>query len=433
MKPEIRQEPAHGGRLDSARLAGAGALDLFSAVGRPLRPVVALARKTAALRPRFGQGVAADRRIDEDADAPWFWRSFVVLVLVPVAASFVYFHILASDQFVSEMRFAVRGTTESLPGSDALAASGIGMLAALNVNQDAFILADYIKSQKIIDDLSKEIDLRAIFSRPGADFLARFDPSQSPEDFLRFWRKAVDPVVEIASGIVTVRVRTFVREDSVRLAAAIRARCDAVINDLLDRMRGDMIARGEAEVKVAMDRLAVKRASLEGFRNTRMSIDPLASAHSLGDTITDLRRDLVGVEVNLASARDSLGADALRIKMLESDRGLLSSQIAALEAKVTGTGANAATAAAALADYDRLDVEKDLAEKRVQLAERLLDNARTDGNRRHIYLVSIEDPTTPESSLFPRRGGEILSILIAALTIWSVIALTVSGVRDHAR
>jgi capsular polysaccharide transport system permease protein len=347
--------------------------------------------------------------------------------------SFVYFQIFASDQFISEMRFAVRGSTEVLPGGHVLASSGLGTLASLNANQDVFIVADYINSQAIIDDLSKEIDLRAIFNAPGADFLARFAPSRPSEEFLRYWRQAVRTSVEVISGILTVEVRTFLPEDSFRLASAIRARCDMMVNQLLAKMRSDVTERAEGEVKAAMDALAVRRAILERFRNARMSIDPLGSARSLGSTITQLRRDLVAVEVDLARARDALDADALSIRLLESNQVILTAQIATLEAKITGAAVDPSTASAALAEYDRLEVEKTLAAKRVSVAEKILDNARADANRQHLHLVSIEDPTRPQSSLFPHRGYMIGMIFLGAFGVWAVVSLTVASIRDHAR
>ena len=163
----------------------------------------------------------------------WLWRSFIVLVLAPLVTSSIYFGFLASDQFGSEMRFAVRGATELLPGSDALAASGLGTLASLNSSQDVYIVADYIASRSMIDDLSKEIDLGAIYGKRG----------RAVEDLLRYWRSMVQTSVEPASGIVTVTVKTFSREDSVRIATAIRARCDIVANQLLDRVRHDAVDR----------------------------------------------------------------------------------------------------------------------------------------------------------------------------------------------
>lgn len=429
MTSEIRQEVASE-RLPGLRFS-------VSAVGvagvrLSIRQFAAVAGKAAGLRARFGRRALEADGVD-DEEANWFRRSFFVLVVLPVAASFVYFQFLASDQFISETQFAVRGATKSLIGADALAASGLGVLAGLSANQDVFIVAEYIRSQRIIDDLSNEIDLRAIFSAPRADFLSRFDPSKSRDDFLRYWRKAVEAQVEVVSGLLTVRVKTFSSADSVRLATAIRARCDAIVNELLDGMRRDMTKRGEAEVRAAMDRLAEKRARLEQFRNARMAIDPLNSAHSMSETITELRRELIEVEVKLASARSALDPDGLQIKILRSDHSILAAQIASLEGKITSVAPNPATAAAALAEYDRLEVEKTLSEKRAALAEQLLDKAREDANRRHIYLASIEDPTTPQSSLFPRRGFATLTVFFGALAVWCVVSLAVAGVRDHAK
>jgi capsular polysaccharide transport system permease protein len=380
---------------------------------------------------RSGTGVA-EATATPDARSSWLWRSFIVLVLAPLVTSSIYYGFLASDQFGSEMRFAVRGATEVLPGSDALAASGLGTLASLNSNQDAFIVADYIESRSMIDDLSKEIDLGSIYSKAEIDRWAGFAPSRPAEHLLRYWRSMVHTSVEAASGIVTVTVKTFSREDSVRVATAIRARCDVVANQLLNRVRHDAIERAKAEVKTAMAQLSARQASLELFRNARMQIDPLAFARSLGETITALRRDLIGVEVKLDSAKASLDSDAPQIKMLAANRQILSDQIAALEARITGAHLNSPAASAALAEYDKLDVEKSLAEQAAVLAERMLDNTKVDANRHHIYLVAIEDPTVPQSPIAPRRAHMILLISLGALSFWSLIAVIATNVRDHA-
>ncbi|MGB6327050.1 MAG: hypothetical protein WBG11_15090 [Methylocella sp.] len=366
-----------------------------------------------------------------DARSSWLWRSFVVIVLAPLVTSSIYFGFLASDQFGSEMRFAVRGATEVLPGSDALRASGLGTLASLNSSQDVYIVADYIASRSMIDDLSREIDLRAIYSKPGIDRRSRFVASRPAEDLLRYWRGKVQTSVDAASGIVTVTVKTFSREDSVRVATAIRARCDIVANQLLSRMRHDAVERAKAEVKTAMTQFSARQASLEQFRNARMQIDPLALARSLGETITKLRRDLINVEVKLDTAKASLDSDAPQIKMLAANRQILSDQIAALEARITGANLGSPTASAMLAEYDKLDVELRMAEQAAALAERMLDNAKVDANHHHIYLVAIEDPTIPQSPIAPRRAHMILLISLGALSLWSLIAVIAANVRDH--
>ena len=382
-------------------------------------------------KPSYPGTVAAAATTATDPRSSWLWRSFIVVVLAPLVTSCVYFGFLASDQFGSETRFAVRGATELLPGSDVLAASGLGILTSLNSNQDIYIVADYIDSRSMVDDLSKEIDLGAIYSKPGIDWWARFFRSGAAEDLLRYWRAMIQTSVEAASGIVTVTVKTFSREDSVRVATAIRARCDIVANQLLNRVRHDATERAKAEVKTAMAQLSARQASLEQFRNVRMQIDPLALARSLGETITTLRRDRIGVEVKLDTAKASLGSDAPQFNMLAANRQILSDQIAALEARITGANLNSPTVSAALAEYDKLDVEKSLAEQAAVLAERILDNTKVDANRHHIYLVAIEDPTVPQSPIGPRRTHMILLISLGALSFWSLIAVIAANVRDH--
>lgn len=373
----------------------------------------------------------AQARTAMDARSSWLWRSFLVLVLAPAVVSSIYFGFLASDQFGSEMRFAVRGATEVLPGSDALAASGLGTLASLNSNQDVFIVADYIASRSMIDDLANEIDLGAIFGKSRFGRWGGFVPFRSAEDLLSYWRGMVETSVEPASGIVTVTVKTFSREDSVRVATAILARCGVVANELLNRVRHDAIERASAEVRSMRSQLSARQAGLEQFRNARMQIDPLALARSLGKTITTLRRELIGVEVKLDIAKASLASDAPQIRMLAADRQILSDQIAALEARITGADLNSPTTSALLAEYDQLDVKKSLAEQAVLAAEKMLDDAKVDANQNHIYLVSIEDPTVPQSAIEPKRAKMILLILLGALSVWSLTSVIAANVRDH--
>jgi capsular polysaccharide transport system permease protein len=372
---------------------------------------------------------ADEAKAPADPRSSFFWRSFIVLVIVPFVTSSIYFGFLASDQFVSEMRFAVRGETEPLPGTDAL--TGVSTVAALDSNQDGYIVADYIASRSMIDDLSKEIDLAAIYGKAGIDWWARFDSSKVAEKLLNYWRGMVQPSVEIVSGIVTVTVNAFSREDSVRVATAIRARCDIVANQLLNRARHDAIERAEAEVKTAMAQLSARQAGLEQFRNARMQLDPLALARSLGETITTLRRDLIDLDVKLDIAKASVNSDAPQIKVLVANRQILAGQIATLEARITGTNLNSPTASAVLAEYDKLDVEKSLAEKALELAETMLDDAKADAIHHHIYLVAIEDPTVPQSPIEPSRAQMILIISLAALSFWSLITVIAANVRDH--
>ena len=95
--------------------------------------------------------------------------SFVVVVAVPAILAGVYYFLIAADQYVAEFRFALR-TIEPVRNE---VPTILGNVGPSPVGVDSYAVVQYIGSRDIIDDLSKTIDLREMFSRPEADWPAR--------------------------------------------------------------------------------------------------------------------------------------------------------------------------------------------------------------------------------------------------------------------
>jgi capsular polysaccharide transport system permease protein len=379
------------------------------------------------------EGAAAEAGAPPQTSAdgpPWLVASFVALVIAPIFAVSVYLFLFASNQFVSEVRFAVRGSTEKLPGTDALGATA--SLTYLNSNQEVYAIADYIRSRSALEDVGKAVDLRAAFRAAGADWYARLRDHASDEDLLRYWNDMITVSPEVASGLVSVEVRAFTREDAVNIAAAIRRNSEDLVNRVQERPRGDLVSRSEAEVRIAREQAAQARAEVARYRNTQASVDPLDTAHSLIDNVSDLNRELIARDVELATARASMGPNAPNIANMQAQRDSLQEQIQSLERRITSTNAADRTAAGLLVDYDRLEIGRGLAEKQVAIAERILDQVRADGNRHQVYIDVIEGPTTPQSALFPERGVMLAEFATAVLALWCMLTFVIAGVRDHA-
>ena len=81
------------------------------------------------------------------------------------------------------------------------------MAGASSSASDQEILYQYIRSQDLVADLDRQIDLRGIYSRNWpADPLFSFDPSGQIEDLHRFWLRNVR-ISQDNSGLMTVEVK----------------------------------------------------------------------------------------------------------------------------------------------------------------------------------------------------------------------------------
>jgi capsular polysaccharide transport system permease protein len=379
--------------------------------------------------PASAQAASADAAWLEVDGGRWMARSFVALVIVPAVISSLYLFLLASNQYVSEVEFAVRGSIEKLPGADSLGTTA--GLAYMNSNQEVYAIADYIRSPSAVGDVDRAVNLRHAFRADGADWIARLRDKASAEDLLRYWNRMVTVTTEPASGLVGVAVRAFTPQDAVDIAAAIRRNSEALVNHMQQRPRSDLVDKSQAEVRAAREQAADARAAVTRYRNAQASVDPLDTARSVADNVAELSRELVALDVELTTAKTSMGPNAPNIANLQARRDSAKEQIRGLERRIASADASDRTAAALLVDYDRLEIERTLAEKQVSVAERILDQVRAESNRHQVYIDVVEGPTLPQGALFPERGTIMAQIMTVLMAFWGVLVFAAASVGDH--
>jgi capsular polysaccharide transport system permease protein len=379
--------------------------------------------------PASAQAASADAAWLEVDGGRWMARSFVALVIVPAVISSLYLFLLASNQYVSEVEFAVRGSIEKLPGADSLGTTA--GLAYMNSNQEVYAIADYIRSPSAVGDVDRAVNLRHAFRTGGADWIARLRDKASAEELLRYWNSMVTVTTEPASGLVGVAVRAFTPQDAVDIAAAIRRNSEALVNHMQQRPRSDLVDKSQAEVRAAREQAADARAAVTRYRNAQASVDPLDTARSVADNVAELSRELVALDVELTTAKTSMGPNAPNIANLQARRDSAKEQIRGLERRIASVDASDRTAAALLVDYDRLEIQRTLAEKQVSVAERILDQVRAESNRHQVYIDVVEGPTLPQGALFPERGTIMAQIMTVLMAFWGVLVFAAASVGDH--
>src|SRR3954451_24438597 len=95
----------------------------------------------------------------------WFWA----IVGLPTLLAGVYFFGIASDLYLSEVKFLVRGPAKpQLAGLSAMLTSA----AASSVSEDTYAVHEYLMSRDVVRRLEREDDLRALLARAEGDLIS---------------------------------------------------------------------------------------------------------------------------------------------------------------------------------------------------------------------------------------------------------------------
>lgn len=360
---------------------------------------------------------------------PYRLLSFVIVVAVPAVLTAVYFFCIAADQYVAEFRFALRAAE---PVQHEVGGILQGAVGPSLISVDSYAVVQYLGSRDIIDDLSNTLDLRAMFSRPEADWPARLQLPVQIEDLVRYWKNQVDAFYDATNGTIVVRARAFAPDDALTLAQGIFASAERLVNHLSARARRDTLKNAESEVRRAERRLKTALARVSEFRDREGLIDPQKTADATQALAGRIRDEIVHADTELSTVKHYMRADAPSVKMLEARIQSLQSQLRSVESEVTDTErSRSAVLSQVMGAYQQLESDRTFAEKAYQHALEALDRARIDADRQQIYIASFVQPSLPERPLYPRRWSSLGLILFVCCAVWLIGGFVVQTVREH--
>ena len=365
---------------------------------------------------------------------PPMLASFVAAVVIPSLFVILYLAFFASDQYVAELRLAVRQqqndlAQESSSLKGALAAISSGS-APQTATQEAYIIAQYLRSRAAIDDLSRRVNLAAIFQRPEADFWARLKQHPSAEALQSYWTGMVSTAVDSSSGIVTVKVRAFRPEDAKQLADAFLAVSEELVNNLSTRARQDALKKSEDEVRRTEGLLRDALVELRQLRDREGFMDPLAAASSTSKLLLAALAERGRLQSDLFVLNRAMSTNAPTVTALKDRLDSIDAQIDQMKGQLTSKSAERKTISASLVKFEELELQRIFAEKLHELAQNALERARQRAEQQQLYLSVFLPAYLPEEARYPERL--LLSAIIPTilLVLWSIVALTVAAIND---
>lgn len=352
---------------------------------------------------------------------------FLITVIVPTALASLYFGLMASDVYVSQAQFVVRSP-------DKPATTGIGVLLKSvgfsNAGDEIFATQDYVLSRDALRTLNAKGAVERAYTRPGVSIFDRFNPlgwNGSFEDLYDYYSGKVGIEHDTTSSITTLSVKAFSAEEAHLFNKQLLAQAEALVNRLNTRGQSDLVDYAERETREAEQAGLRASRELARYRDQRGVIDPEKQATVQLQMVSKLQDELIGARTQLLQLR-ALAPENPQIPLLETRIAGLTREIDVALGKVTGARSSLSSTAVR---YQRLELEREFADRRLTAALTSLQEARNEARRKQAYVERIVQSSLPDEAQEPRRLRGIFATFVLGLIAYGVLTMLFAGIREH--
>jgi capsular polysaccharide transport system permease protein len=355
------------------------------------------------------------------------WALFIVMMVLPVGLGGGYFAFIASDQYASEASFYVRAVSDGSGGMVSIFSQPGTMARSA---EDTYALNEYLRSRDMVDLLVREDGLKDVFARPGADLIARFPNFHSKDNreaLYKHYRNYVTVEVDGTSGISTLQVRSFLPEDSQRIAAALLKHGESLINELNARARTDAVKLAQTEVDLVTKRLEQVQERMTEYRNRELVLDPMRQSAAALDGITKLATEVARQQAELAQTLAQT-PNSPTIAPLRERVKALQNQVNQQRLQIVGGDKSIVSK---LAEFEKLTLEREMGIKSLASALISLETARHDAQKQQLYLETITQPHLADQATYPKRLLMILLVIGVSFALFWMARTAVNVLKAH--
>lgn len=353
-----------------------------------------------------------------------------LMVTLPTLAVAFYYAFIASDLYLAESKFLIRGR-QQLSMSSPLTQM-LNMTGLTRAYDETFTVSDFVVSRDAMEAMDKELNLRAIFNRPGVDYLSTpFWPlwGDTFEDLLTYYRGKVKVVFDSTTNISTLTTFAFTPEDAEKMNLILLRMSEAIVNRLNERAHRDAVELAQEEVRLAEERVKAARIAMTKFRKQEGTLDPAKGSLIIVEIIAKLEAELAATKAQIMEVQALSQKDNPRLLGLNNRVQALEAQIEKERARLTGS--NNDVFADQIERYEGLLIDNEFSNKRLIAATQSLEVARVEAMRQNLYLVRIVDPGVPDDALYPKRILNTLTVFAVLLLIYWLSTLIWTAAKEH--
>ena len=353
---------------------------------------------------------------------------FILTVIIPTLLAIAYFGFIASDVYISESRFVVRSPDKQNASPFSSFLKGTGFSSS---QDDSYTVKEYMLSRDALSLLNDKLSIKEAYSSKDVDIFSRFSGlafwDTSFEALYQYYINQVVIELDADSSITTLTIKSFTAEDAYHINEQLIQMSESLVNKLNEVAKSDMIGFATQEVNIAEQKAQAAALELSTYRNQTGVVDPEKQSGLELEQVVKLQNELITAQAKLvqlqtfAKENPQIPSLQLKIKSLESE-------IATQTKQVVGGDQSLAKKAA---QYQRLALEREFADKQLASTLASLELARNEAMRKQLYLERIVQPNLPDYPIEPRRLRGILTSFIMGMTAWGVLSILLAGVREH--
>lgn len=354
--------------------------------------------------------------------------TFFIFVVIPTIIAGVYYSSYASDKYISESRYIIQGSEQGTADVLGMVTGLTGMAASTS---DSLAVLNYSVSHDFLEKLLPNINLMEHYSDPKYDWWARIAPDATQEDLLKYWgNEIINISYDLASGISKLEVTAFDPAIAKQISSLVLRINERFINNLSSEARADALKFAQNEVIKAETELLSIRSRLASFNEQEKVISAEQAAQAEQSIVASLKQKIATKEAELKGLTAYMQSNSLKVRSLQNEIDSLKRQTIAQQAKWADPSTGK-TVTRVVLDTEQLTSELAFTEKLYLTAITSLKQAQIEASQKQRYLDIIVPPHLPDESLEPERIYSTLSVLLASLMLWGVIALLISAIKDN--
>jgi len=353
--------------------------------------------------------------------------AYTLIVGGSLSACAIYLYLIEVDRYVSHVRVRVESE-----GSATLPSIELGLVSlggATSSILDAQLLLSYIESPSMLEDLDKDLDLRAHYSQSKIDPFSRMAKNESNEKFLDYYLSRVSVEIDDKAQLLLIDVQGFDPEFSRKIAEGIIRHAEDFVNELNHALAREQIAFAQSQVEASNRRMQAAAIRVEELQAKNLIFNPLEESKVASEIIAGLKQQISGEQAKLSGLTAYLSADAPDVRTSRQRIRALEAQLdVERKRQVGGNGEG----------INRLQIEFREAQTEATLTAELyrtnltiLENVRTAAIKKVKHLVRVSGPTLPDSSEAPERSFTMITLMVVFNILYLIGKLIVATVRDH--